>query len=98
MAEDLLARLPHADVIPLPTVAEIVGWTRTAQHHAVNSGVVNPTGPPPSGRRGYLVTYDEAVRIVVCAALAFAAGMAVVTMLRAFEGTGLDPVALVKNN
>jgi len=93
IAQDLLANLPDTEVIPLPLIRERVGWSRDQQSDAVLQGAIRPVAK--RGKAGcYQVTRDDAVMILVAAALALAAGVAVVIMLRGIQGAGLDPVAL----
>lgn len=95
-AQTLLADLPDADIIPLPLIRDRIGWSRDAQCHAVKSGVIRPVEKRgPAGC--YQVTRADAVEILIAAALAFAAGMAVVVMLRAIRGAGLDVRALAES-
>lgn len=93
VAQDLLADLPDAEVIPLPLIRDRIGWTRDAQSLAVKQGAIRPI--EKRGKDGcYQVTRDDAVMILVAAALALAAGVAVVVMIRAIQGAGLDATAL----
>lgn len=93
LAQDLLADLPDAEVIPLPLIRERVGWNRQQQHHAIEVGAIRPV--EKRGKAGcYQVTRDDAVLILIAAALALAAGVAVVAMLRGIQGAGLDAAAL----
>ena len=93
--QELLAGLPDSDVIPMPLIRDRVGWTRTAQADAVREGLIKPL--PVHGPAGsFLVTRDDAVTIMVAAALAFIAGCAVIAMLRAIQGAGLDAQALAR--
>lgn len=94
-AAALLAELPDAEVIPLPFVRDRIGWTRDQQSYAVESGVIHPIDK--RGKAGcYQVTRDDAVTILIAAALAFAAGVAVVIMIRAIQGSGLNAQALAQ--
>lgn len=94
-AQALLADLPDAEVIPLPLIRERIGWNRQQQHHAVESGVIRPVAKRgPAGC--YQVTRDDAVTILIAAALAVAAGIAVVAMLRAIQGAGLNARVLAE--
>lgn len=94
-AQALLADLPDMEVIPLPLIRDRVGWNREQQHHAVKLGVIRPVEKRgPAGC--YQVTRDDAVMILVAAALALAAGIAVVAMLRAIQGAGLNASALAE--
>lgn len=93
IAQDLLADLPETDVVPLPLIRERIGWSRQAQYNAINQGAICPVGK--RGKAGcYQVTRDDAVMILVAAALALAAGVAVIVMLRGLRGAGLDASVL----
>ena len=100
IAQELLADLPDTEVISLTLVRERIvqeriPWTRDAQALAVRQGTIRPVAK--RGKAGcYQVTRDDAVMILVAAALALAAGVAVVIMLRGIQGAGLDPVALAR--
>jgi hypothetical protein len=95
-AQALLADLPDTEVIPLPLIRDRIGWDRQAQHNAVSQGLIQPL--PQRGKAGcFQVTRDEAVIILIAAALAFAAGVAVVVMLRAIRGTGLNAQTLAES-
>lgn len=91
----ILSKLPDAEVIPLPVVRELAGWDRDAQSDAVKEGLIRPID-----QRGkancYQVTRDDAALILVAAVLAFAAGVAVIAMLRGLQGAGLDAAALAR--
>lgn len=95
IAQELLADLPETDVIPLPLIRDRIGWTRDTQHDAISQGVIRPV--EKRGKAGcYQVTRDDAVEILVAAALAIVAGIAVVAMLRAIQGAGLDARVLAE--
>jgi hypothetical protein len=101
MTEDLAAmtaavrELDPGTPVPLPPISRAVGWSPDAQMYAISSGAVSPLPIPPAGRRGYLVSRDEALTILAVAILALAAGFSIVTMLRAVKATGLDVGQLV---
>lgn len=100
------------EVIPLPLVRRIINehlgpWDRDAQSYAVKSGAIHPAPKMPGpvagqnarkhlGGNGLIVDRDEAVLILVAAVLAFAAGVAVVAMIRAIRVSGLDPAVFVQ--
>jgi hypothetical protein len=93
-AQALLDELPSGPVVSLPEVRKLVGWTRREQSYAVTAGLIRPLPERAGYGGGYQVTRDDAVLILVAAALALAAGVAIVVMIRAIRGAGLDPVAL----
>jgi hypothetical protein len=94
---------PYADLEVSPGLAILAdvqraaGLSRGAVRAAVDEGLVTPTpvrmGPGQGG--GYTVTLDDALLLVACAALALAAGVAFVTMLRVLRSSGatIDPAA-----
>ncbi len=92
-AQALLADLPDGEAIPLPWIRDRVGWSRDAQSYAVKAGVIRPL-PGHGPHRSYQVSRADAVEILIAAALAVAAGIAVVAMLRAIQGAGLNAEAL----
>jgi hypothetical protein len=95
IAQELLADLPETDVIPLPFIRDRIGWTRDTQHDAISQGVIRPV--EKRGRAGcYQVTREDAIEILVAAALAIAAGTAVIAMLRAIQGAGLNARTLAE--
>jgi hypothetical protein len=92
----LLAGLPDMEVIPLPLIRDRVGWNRDGQSLAVKQGVIRPVEKRgPAGC--YQVTREDAIEILIAAALAFAAGVAIVVMLRAIKGAGLDASVLAQS-
>jgi hypothetical protein len=92
-AAALLSELPDAEVIPMPWVRERIGMSRREQAYAVKAGAIRPVDAR-APRGAYRVTREDAVLILVAAALAAAAGIAIVAMIRAIQGAGLDPLAL----
>lgn len=84
---DALAPYGTRDLIPLPDIGRSVGLDADRQYYAVRKGLIHPASKRgPNGR--YLITRDEAVFILTAAALALAAGIAVVTMLRTLRAAG----------
>jgi hypothetical protein len=91
----LLADLPETEVIPLPLIRDRIGWTREQQHHAVETGAIRPVAK--RGKAGcYQVTRDDAIEILIAAALAIAIGVAVVAVLRAVRDSGLNARVLAE--
>lgn len=101
-AQALVAELPAgAKVIPLPVVRDIVNshlgpWDRAQQSYAVKSGAIRPVPERQGRNHAYAVDRSEAVLILVAAALAFAAGVALVSMIRAVRVSGLDPAVFMQ--
>lgn len=101
-AQTLIAELPgDVEVIPLPVVRGIVNdhlgpWDRDATSYAVKSGAIRPLPGRQGSSHAYAVDRDEAVLILVAAALAFAAGVAIVAMIRAIRVSGVDPAVFVQ--
>lgn len=84
---DVLAPYSGRDLIPLPEIGRAVGLDAPRQTYAVTKGLIHPADKRgPNGR--YLVTRDEAVFILTAAALALAAGIAIVTMIRTLRAAG----------
>ena len=100
--QELLDELPrNIEAIPLPVIREIVNahvgpWDRDQQSYAVKAGVIRPLPERVGSSHAFAVDHDEAVKILVAAALAFVAGCAIVAMLRAIDGAGLDVGALIR--
>jgi hypothetical protein len=94
-AQALLSELPEGEAIPLPWVRERVGWSYREQSYAVQSGAIRPL-PRKGPHGGYRVTRDDAILILVASLLAAAAGVAIVAMIRALQGTGIDPETLAQ--
>jgi hypothetical protein len=102
----------ETDVIPLPVVRRIINerlgtWDADAQSYAVKSGAIKPITKAPGpvagrnarkhqGGPGLAVDRDQAVLILVAAVLAFAAGVAVVGMIRALRASGVDPAVFAQ--
>lgn len=101
-AQDLLSELPDGlEVVPLPIVRQIINerlgpWHRNQQAYAVRDGAIRPLPGRVGQVHALAVSRDEAVLILVAALLAFAAGVAVVGMIRALRVSGVDPGAFVK--
>jgi hypothetical protein len=94
---EVLAPFGDADVIPLPDVANLAGMNRGARTYAVEKGIIQTTKGPGAagyGRQGsYVVTRDEALLILVSAALAVSIGVAVVTVIKALRNSGASITA-----
>lgn len=94
---EALAPFGDADVIPLPDVANYVGMQRNTRTYAVEKGIIHTTTGPGAAGRGragsYVVTRDEALLIIVSAALAATIGVAVVTVIRTLRNSGASITA-----
>jgi hypothetical protein len=87
-AADVLTRWEGQDLIPLPDLAHEVGLNRGTLHYARKTGAIIPD-PTRRGRNGrHMITWEQALLIVAAAALAAAAGIALVTALHALRGAG----------
>jgi hypothetical protein len=101
-AQALIAELPdNAEAISLPFLRNIVNdhlgrWDKDQQSYAVKSGAIRPLPERQGRNHAYAVDRGEAVLILVAAALAFAAGVAVVAMIRAVRVSGLDPAVFTQ--
>lgn len=95
-AAELLAELPETgEAIPLPVIAKRIGWNKVQQHYAIQAGVIRPL--EKRGPHGaFQVDRDQAVGILIAYAVALAAGLAVVTILRGLQGAKLDVSALAR--
>jgi hypothetical protein len=94
---DLAARFPDG-MVPLPEVQRVAGIPRSTLRCALDDGLVELAGHvkgPGRGRPAGALTVDDVLLLVACAALAYAAGVAFVTVLRTMRETGaaLDPAA-----
>lgn len=94
---EALAPFGDSDTIPLPDVGDYVGMTRDARNYAIRKGLIQTaTGPGAAGRGragSYVVTRDEALLIIVAAALAAALGIAVITAIRTLRNSGASITA-----
>lgn len=86
---EILAQWDGYDLIPLPDLGKYVGLDRGRQTYAIEKGLITPSAT--RGRNGrYMVDRNQATIIVIAAALAAAAGLALVTMLRSLLGVGAE--------
>lgn len=101
-AQELIAELPgDVEVIPTPIIRGIVNdhlgrWSDDAVTNAIKAGAIRPRPERHGQGQSYTVDRDEAILILVAAALAFAAGIAVVSMIRAIRISGVDPAVFVQ--
>jgi hypothetical protein len=101
-AQELIAELPEGTgAIPLPTVRKLINdrvgpWDVDAPARAVRSGAIQAR-PERYGRsHSLMVDRNEAVLILIAAVLAFAAGIAVIAMIRAVKISGVDPSVFIQ--
>lgn len=73
--------------VPVADVVKSAGVPHAAVDYAVRLGLVDVTAQHGQGRRRYIATSDGLL-ILAAAALALAAGVALVSMLRAMKATG----------
>jgi hypothetical protein len=85
----LLADIEAREFVALPDLGSKIGMGKEARKFAIHEGVISPAAPLVHRRDGYKVTRDEALTILLAAALAVAAGVAIVVMLRGVKQTGL---------
>lgn len=89
---EILSSLGDCDVFPLPVIGDYVGMSRDTRDYAVRKGLIQTTaGPKVPGRgksRSLLITRDEAILIIVSAALAISIGIAVTTVIRTLRNSG----------
>jgi len=89
----------HPDgLLTLPEVQKVTGVSRGALRTAIDDGLITPTGVRKGKGRGggaYTLTAEDAVFLAACAALAIAAGIAFVTMVKAMRATNaqVNPAA-----
>lgn len=101
-AQELIDELPgDAEAIPTSVIRGIVNahlghWDTDAVSYAVKSGAIRPLPKRQGPGAAYAVDRDQAVLILVAAVLAFAAGVAVVAMIRAIRISGVDPSVFVQ--
>jgi hypothetical protein len=86
---EILAQFEGQDLIPLPDLGKSIGLDRGRQTYAIEKGLIKPSEKRGANGR-YLVDRDQAAIIVIAAALAAAAGLALVTMLRSLLGIGAE--------
>jgi hypothetical protein len=95
-AAEEIRKLDPGTPVRLPAVSRAVGWSSGVQAYAIQTGAVEVLPGKPSGRRSYMITREEALRILAAALLAVAAGIAVVTMVRGVRTAGLDVGRLIE--
>ena len=82
--DEVLSAFADRERIPLRELGERLGMDRAARSRAVKAGVIRPAGREGLGG-GYVIDQAEARRLIFAALKAAAAGIAIVTMLRALD-------------
>jgi hypothetical protein len=82
--------------VPLPDLARTVGMTRGRMLYALEHGLLKPEPRKGSDGRN-MISWEQAVMLCAAVVLAAAAGMAVVTALKALKGSGatVGPTGIV---
>ena len=94
---EVMSPFAGRDRIGLPDLAgrlaETIGvdFDRDARNHAIESGAIRPVGRGPNGR--YMISSEDARRLVLAAFIAAGAGLAIVTMFRALGALPADAAA-----
>jgi len=84
---DVLAPWRGQEYVPLPDLARAVGMPKHIVQYARQNKIIVPAERRgPNGR--HLVTWEQALLIVAAAALAAAAGIAIVTAIYALKNAG----------
>jgi hypothetical protein len=88
----ILADIERREFMPLPELGAKIGLGEQARKHAIHEGLID-ANKRPSRLGGYTVSRDEAITLLLAAALAIAAGVAIATMLRGIKGAGVTGAA-----
>lgn len=78
----------EADRIKLADLSRAIGWDKWSQSQAVNEGLLDARRLGGQGNP-YGITRDDAIMLLLAAVLAFAAGVAIGSMLRGVKGAGM---------
>lgn len=93
----ILAQIEQREFIPLAPLAEQLGISEQTRQRAIREGLIETAPVKAPDCRGHLrvrqVERDEALSLLLAAVLAFAAGVAVVVMIKAVKGAGLSGAA-----
>lgn len=84
----ILADIEAREVVSLPELGAKIGMGEQSRKFAIREGLIEPE-PLTSRREGYKVNQNEALTLLLAAALALAAGVAIAVMLRGCKATGL---------
>lgn len=88
----MLAEIEAREFTSLPRLGDQIGMGEQSRKYAIREGLIKPE---PLGKRcdGYKVNRDEALTLLLAAALAIAAGVAIAVMLRGMRNSGLTGAA-----
>lgn len=84
---ETLSQWQGRDAVPLTDVAHAVGLNRGHVEYAVRKRIIE-TLPQRGPANAHMIRWDDVVLIVVAAAIATAAGIAVMTVLRSLRASG----------
>jgi hypothetical protein len=87
-AAAILRDIADLDTVPLGELSARLGLSYQQQSRGIRDGLITPTGRLPGPGHPYAVDQGEAARLVLATALAFAAGLAVLVILRGLKGAG----------
>ena len=97
-AETLIAQLPEGEPVSLAHLSTIAPAIDTYVRGAMaREGIVQPTGKRAGIGGSYVISWDDAVLVLVAAVLAALAGAAVITIARMIKESGLDPLDLARD-
>lgn len=85
---DLLAEIEAREFTSLPELGAKIGMGNQSRKYAIRVGLIEPE-PLKSRQHGYEVSRNEALTLLLAAALAIAAGVAIAVILRGLKETGL---------
>lgn len=84
----ILADIEAREFVSLPALGAKIGMGDQSRKFAIREGLIRPE-PLEYRGMGYTVKRDEALTLLLAAALAIAAGVAIAVMLRGVKQTGL---------
>jgi hypothetical protein len=94
-AETLIAQLPEGEPVSLAKLTRIAPEVDTYIRGAMaREGIVQPTGKRAGVGGSYVISWDDAVLVLVAVALAVLASASVLTVARVIKSSGLDPMVL----
>jgi hypothetical protein len=78
----------EAERVRLADLSRRIGWDKSLQSRALAEGLLEAERSPGRGHP-YTITRDDAVTLLLAAVLAFAAGVAIASMLRGLKAQGV---------